>query len=34
MRNEIFLEHFVNGRREKVDGLIGGIDAKKIRKDG
>ena len=27
-------EYFVNDRREKVDGLIGGIDAKKFRKEG
>ena len=26
MKIEIFLEYFVNGRREKVDGRIGGID--------
>ena len=29
MRIEIFLEYFVNDRREKIDGLIGGIDSKK-----
>ena len=34
MKIEIFLEYFVNDRREKVDGRIGGIDAKKFRKDG
>ena len=34
MRIEIFLEYFVNDRREKADGRIGGIDAKKFRKEG
>ena len=32
MRIEIFLEYFVNDRREKVDGRIGDIDAKKNQK--
>ena len=31
---KFFGNFFVNDRREKVDGRIGGIDAKKFRKDG